>query len=471
MEGTAQPRSTSVDVSQLIDERGLTFFNVSLVIFCFCIVFFDGYDITAMGTAAPALIRAWRITNQASLGPVLGASVIGILFGSLIFGNLGERFGRRFAIITSVLFFGVFTLGITYCTTLNQMLIMRLLTGVGIGGLLPNVTAMVAEFAPRKYRATMIIVMFTGVGVGGSMPGVIAASILPRYGWQILFTIGGVVPIVVAVAALIWLPESIKFLALRPNRQADVLRVAKRLRPDLEFASDTQFVIRDERRQVSSLSPKNLFAGGMAAITLLVWVLFIANLMAYFFLVSWTPVLLASIHVPLAKAALANSAFHWGGAIGGWVLARPMDKYGLAPMKILFALSVVAVGLIGYVGSISETLMMVIVFISGFCVLSIQYALNAISGMIYPTSFRAAGSGWAFGVGRIGSIVGPIVGGLLIGAHLSVQKLYIWAAVPLLVATVACFVLSRLYVKKFQGAGMGQRETVERAAASSALSQ
>ncbi len=456
-------QAQTVDVSHIIDERGVTAFNIRLVIFAFFIVLTDGYDITAMGFAAPSLIRDWGITDQSALGPVLGASLIGMLFGAPVLGMIGVRFGRKKAIIGSCLIFGVFTWLAVLATSLPQLFGLRLIAGIGIGGLLPNIIALTAEFAPRRYRATMIIVMFSGVSFGGAIPGAVSALLVPSHGWPILFTVGGVIPVAVALACMIGLPESIKYLVVRKDR-ARVARLLKSLEHTGEFPANVDFVIRDEI-QHPGVSPKYLFRDGLALITPLLWLLFVLNLMGYFFLVSWTPVLLSSANIPLGKAALAQSLFQFGGAVGGWILCRPMDTKGLTPVAILFTIAIPTVALIGYLGTISEPLLMIAEFFAGFCVLGGQFALNAFSALIYPTSFRSKGAGWALGVGRIGSIVGPILGGVLIATHMPVQQLYLIAAIPFAVGAAVCFVLARLHFRRFQGSGMGQRETFERNAA------
>ncbi len=452
----------TIDVSQLIDERGISGFNLWLVFLVFFVVLFDGYDIGAVAFAAPSLVREWHV-DQAALGPVLGASLIGMLFGAPVLGFIGDRFGRKKAIILSCLIFGVFTWAGALATALPHLFWLRLFAGIGIGGLMPNAIALTAEFAPRRYRATMIIVMFSGVSFGGAFPGVVAAVLVPTHGWQILFTIGGVMPLAVALLCLIALPESIKYLVVK-GRQEETARLVARLRPDMTIDADSEFTIRDEK-QYGGLSPKYLFGDGLALITPLLWLLFVMNLMGYFFLLSWTPVLLASANVPLTKAALAQAVFQLGGTIGGWVLCRPMDTKGLMPITVLFALAVPAVALIGYVGPISESALMLIEFVAGFCVLGLQFGINAASGMIYPTSFRSNGSGWALGIGRVGSIIGPILGGALIAMHLPIQKLYLLAAIPFVVGTVACHILAKLYFTRFQGSGLGQRDTLGSAAA------
>jgi MFS transporter, AAHS family, 4-hydroxybenzoate transporter len=456
-------QAQTVDISRLIDERGLSRFNIGLLIFAFFIVMIDGYDISAMGFALPALAREWHITNQASLGPVLSAGLIGMLFGAPILGAVGDRYGRKRAIIGSCILFGILTWLTVLATSLTQIAILRFLAGIGIGGFMPNIIALTAEFAPRRFRATMVILMFSGVGFGGGLPGPVAAALVPTYGWQILFAIGGVIPLVVAVACMFGLPESIKYLTITASRRADLVRLLAKVRRDRKFADGTRFVIQDEK-QVSSLSPKHLFGDGLHWITPLLWLLFVLNLMGYFFLVSWTPFLLGAAHVPMAKAALAQTVFQLGGAAGGWVLCRPMDNRGLMPVTIMFVVAVPIVAAIGYVGTISETLLMVVEFFGGFCILGLQLGLNATAAAIYPTSQRSSGSGWALGIGRFGAIVGPILGGYLIAMKLPVGELFLVAAIPFAVGAVACFVLTQLYIVRFRGTGLGQRQALEAAA-------
>jgi AAHS family 4-hydroxybenzoate transporter-like MFS transporter len=454
----------TIDVAQIIDQRKLDAFNVRLVFFTFLIVLFDGYDISAVGFAAPELIKAWGVTDRAALGPVFSASLVGMLFGAPGLGYIGDRWGRKIAIVLSCLVFGGFTWASVLATSLDQLLWLRFFAGIGIGGLMPNAIALVAEYAPRRLRATMIILMFTGVTFGGALPGLVSVTLVPQHGWPILFAIGGVAPLVAAACVALWCPESIKYLVVKGGRRARIEALMRRLQPGLAIDPQAEFVVRDEKR-FGEFSIRQLFGEGLALITPLLWLLFAANLMGFYFLLSWTPTLLTSANLPVAKAATATALFQLGGTIGGLVLARPMDKLGLAPVTLLFALAVPVVASIGYVGRLSEPLLMIVMFLGGFCVLGLQFGLNATSALIYPTAFRSNGAGWALGVGRVGSIAGPLVGGVLIAMKLPVQQLYLWAAVPFIVGAVASFLLERLYVAKFQGRGLGRRDAVDDASA------
>src|SRR5215831_16151931 len=212
---------SEVQVSRLLDERGLSSFQIKLLIWSFFVVLIDGYDIAAIAFAAPHLVRAWGIT-PGSLGPVFSASLFGILFGSAIFGWVGDRYGRKAALIGSNLWFGVFTLAAAFATNLDQMFWLRLLAGIGIGGVIPNVVAINAESAPRQLRATLAIIAVGCVPVGGAIPGFVAALFVPQHGWEILFLIGGIAPLVIGIAAIFGLPESIKYMAIRESQRGKI---------------------------------------------------------------------------------------------------------------------------------------------------------------------------------------------------------------------------------------------------------
>jgi AAHS family 4-hydroxybenzoate transporter-like MFS transporter len=429
-----------VQVSRLLDERGLSSFQIKLIIWSFFIVLIDGYDIAAIAFAAPSLAKEWAL-KPGSLGPVFSASLIGILFGSGIFGWVGDRYGRKAALVWSNLVFGVFTLAAAYSTNLDQMFWLRLLAGLGIGGVIPNVVAINAESAPRKLRATLAIIAVGCVPLGGAIPGFVTAVFVPQYGWQILFLIGGIVPIVIAIAAMVGLPESIKFMALREGQRRKMESTIKAIRPDYQVPANAKFVIEDEK-QFPGFNPSYLFSDGLALITPLLWLLFALNLMGYFFLISWTPTLMTAAKLPPATAALAGAMLQVGGTVGALLLCWWLQKHRFLAVAIMFVIAVPVVGSIGFAGLTSKAVLLTATFFAGFFVLGIQSGINVIGALIYPTSLRANGSGWELGIGRIGSIAGPLVGALLIG--LPVERLYMWSALPFVVGAVVCFIVYRL---------------------------
>jgi MFS transporter, AAHS family, 4-hydroxybenzoate transporter len=430
-----------VQVSHLLDERGISAFHIKLIIWSVLIALFDGYDIAAIALAAPELVKAWGV-NRAQLGPVLSASLVGILFGSMLFGWIGDRYGRKTALIGSLLLFGVFTWGGAHATNLTQMFWLRFIAGLGIGGVIPNMIAINIESAPRRSRGTLGLIATGLVPLGGALPGFVAAALVPRYGWQILFLIGGIAPIVIAVCAYFWMPESIKYMSIHEGHRAQLTRVIERLAPGYRVPQGARFVIEDEK-QFPSSNPKYLFREGLALITPLLWLLFALNLMGYFFLLSWTPTLLTAAKLPPATAALTSASLQVGGTIGSLLLIHWLNRYQFLAISILFIVAVPVVGAIGHVGiSATQGALLAASFAAGFCVLGIQSGINVCGALVYPTSLRANGSGWELGIGRLGSIVGPLVGGLFV--TLPVDKLYMWSALPFALGAVICFAIHRL---------------------------
>jgi MFS transporter, AAHS family, 4-hydroxybenzoate transporter len=431
----------TVAVSHMLDERGIGAFHVKLVIWTVFISLIDGYDIGAIAFAAPSLVREWHFPPS-ELGPIFSASLFGILFGSAIFGFVGDRYGRRAALIWANLVFGVFTLIAAWSSNPTEMIVLRFLAGLGIGGVIPNAIAINAESAPRRLRATMAIIAVGLVPIGGAIPGFMAATLVPTYGWQLLFIVGGIVPILIGIIGFFGLPESIKYMALHEKHRADMEKLVHQIRPDFVIPPNARFVIEDEHNY-AGFNPAVLFQEGLALITPLVWLLFVLNLMGFFFLLRWTPTLLVrAAQLPPSAGALAGTALQLGGTFGALLLCRWLDRHRFLAIAVLFALSVPVVGSVGWFGTTSEIALIIAAFFSGFLVLGIQTGINVAGALIYPTSVRSNGSGWQLGIGRVGSIVGPLLGAAFVA--LPIQQLYMWAAVPFAVGAVICFIVYRL---------------------------
>ena len=429
-----------VQVSRLLDERGLSSFQVKVLVWSVLISLIDGYDIGAIAFAAPHLVASWGIARSA-LGPVLTASNIGVLFGSALFGWIGDRYGRKVALISANILFGILTFAAAYSTDLTQLFWLRFFAGFGIGGVIPNVVAINAESAPRRLRATLAIIAVGFVPLGGAFAGFISAAFVPHHGWPILFQIGGIFPIVIALAAIIGLPESIKYMALHESQRRRMEQLIATIRPGFNVPANARFVIEDEQQAAAS-NPVYLFRNGLWLITPLVWLLFSLNLMGYFFLISWTPTLLTAAKLSQATAALAGALFQVGGTIGALTLCWWLQRHRFFAIAILFVLAIPVIASIGYAGLTSTAALLTATFFGGFLVLGIQSGINVVGALIYPTSLRANGSGWELGVGRLGSIIGPLLGALFVG--LSVEKLYVWSALPFAAGAIVCFAIHAL---------------------------
>jgi MFS transporter, AAHS family, 4-hydroxybenzoate transporter len=313
--------------------------------------------------------------------------------------------------------------------------------GAGLGGLLPNATALNQEFSPHKHRATFTILTFLGLTVGGLMPALMS-TVLPPAQWRMLFLAGGVAPLVLAPILAFGLPESIKFLTVKGGREADVRRLAQRLCPSLEIAPDAVFMVEEKRG--GGLLAGDLFRGSLRFVTPLLWVAFAADLMVNFFLNSWMPTLLREGGLTPGRAALVASMYYFGGIAGGLSIGQVLDRFGRMGLVVFFGLAIPVVAGIG-TPHLPQVALMALVFLAGYAVLGTQLGLSASAGMIYPTAVRANGAGWAHGVGRLGAIAGPTVAAQLLAQHLPLRELLYVPTIPLACGLVAALGIALLY--------------------------
>jgi len=449
------------NIATLVEEQKAGRFAVGLLFWCFLIMLMDGYDQTAVSFAAPAIVKAWHV-SRGGFGPVFGAGLFGTLIGSFIFGYLGDRFGRKKAIVVGSFFFGVLTYASVWASSLHQLMLLRFLAGIGMGGVVPNAVALVAEYAPKRLRATWVTLMFSGFSIGAGSGGLVSSALIHRFGWPVMFAVGGGGSLLVALLASFTLPESAKLLALRQRDPHMLRRLMTRLRPELSIPAEAQFVageVREKQRFVLKL----IFSDGLAAITPLLWIVFIVNSMALYFLQNWLPILMEGMGIDPHGAGLITMMFSVGGVMGGLILCRFVDKHGVLAIISLPAIGFPVVAMLGH-GS-SQGWLMLAVFATGFCVVGAQYGLYAVAGMIYPTSFRSAGVGSAISVGKIGSVSGPVIGGVLLAMHLPIVQLFYAASLLFVIAAGFSTVLALLYRTRF-----GERQAPVSAAEAAAES-
>lgn len=433
-----------INISRLVDTTRLRPFHLWLTAWCLLAMMADGFDLLNASIAGPALIKEWGI-SRASLGPVFSASLVGFFVGAPFFGYLGDRFGRRLAIITSLILVGVTTWACAWATNLQDLLWLRFLSGLGLGGVLPNVIALNAEFIPKRLRATVLVVVAMGISLGGMVPGIVGVTLMPRYGWPVLFVVGGIVPLVVGLGMMFAIPDSIKFMVLRGGHDEAVARLARKLDPTLTIEPGTRFVLDPAEGSATTRgSPLALFRHGWAAVTALVWLTFVLNLMANNLMNAWLPMIVQSSGHSAAQGAYAGSLYQFGGTIGGLCMGILIDRFGLKVLVAAFALAVPVLIFAGTPG-ISDSLLLAMAFFSGCVIIGMQTALNASAGLIYPTDLRANGVGYALGVGRIGSIAGPLLGSLLTRLEMPPETFfYVTAIGPLLCAGCSALLLNLL---------------------------
>jgi MFS transporter, AAHS family, 4-hydroxybenzoate transporter len=439
-----QGSAPAIDVVAFIDQQPVGAFQLKLLATCAAVLFLDGFDTTAIGYVAPALAGEWHLT-KAALGPVFSAGLFGLMIGALLFGPLADRIGRRKIIIFSTLAFGLGSFATAFVWDVDGLLAIRFLTGLGLGGAMPNAIAMTSEFNPRRRRATMVMIMFCGFSVGAALGGLIAAALIPAFGWRSVFVVGGVAPLLL-VPVLAWqLPESVRFLVLAgraPQRVAELLRL---IGPKAGFTAATRFFV--DEPALTGIPVLHLFRSRRTPATLLLWVVFFMSLLDLYFLSNWLPTVLNDLGASVSAAALIGSMLQVGGIVGTFALGRIIDRFSFRALALVYFIAVFAIGAIGHL-SHSAILATLAIFVAGFCVVGGQIAANALAAGYYPTAVRATGVGWALGIGRVGSIIGPLVGGILLSLKWSAAEVFMTAAGAALCAALAALALSRL-------AGMG----------------
>jgi AAHS family 4-hydroxybenzoate transporter-like MFS transporter len=462
MSGTSSRDASTVDVAAFIDAQPIGGFQIRLLLACAMVLVLDGFDTTAIGYVAPALAREWNL-GRGALGPVFSAGLFGLMIGALLFGPLADRIGRKKIIILSTIAFGIGTLVTAFVNDMNTLFVVRLLTGLGLGGAMPNTIALTSEFGPRRRRATMVMVMFVGFSVGAALGGLLAAALIPQFGWRSVFVVGGIAPLVLAPILALRLPESVRFLALTGQANERVAQLLALVNPKSVIASATRFVV--DEPALTGIPVKHLFAGGRTLATLLLWVVFFMSLLDIYFLSNWLPTVLNDLGASISAAAAIGSMLQVGGIVGTFALGSVIDRFSFRALALVYFMGLFAVGAIGQLGH-SAVLVTIAIFVAGFCIVGGQIAANALAAGFYPTSVRATGVGWALGIGRVGSIVGPLVGGVLLSLKWSAGEVFVTAACAALCAALAALALSRL--AGLGGSGASDRPRAEAVTAAQA---
>jgi AAHS family 4-hydroxybenzoate transporter-like MFS transporter len=431
-----------IDVEQLVDGKKFGYFHIKVTALCFLVMVIDGFNISIAGFAGPGLMKQFHVSHE-TLGVLFSAGLFAGLLGTPIFGVLADRFGRKRVAIWGTAFFGVFTLAALVATSFPEMIVLRFFAGAGAAGVMPTTVALASEFAPKRFRATMVIVMLVGSTTGGVVTGLVASGFVAAYGWQILFWVAGAGPIVIACLMGVLLPESAQYLIQRMHRRAELVRVVRVLDPEIAIGDETSFIATGHHAK-HGMKVAALFAGRLAVLTPLIWGANLVSLMVFYFVISWLPTILATSSVGIGGASLATSLFLFGGTLGGLAIMRPLDWFGFLPVPIGFLLGIPALICIGIPGLAAPALLAAI-FLSGLFLYGVQFALIAMEGPLFPPPVRGRGLGLCFAAARIGATIGPFLGGVLIGRHLSMQALFVVFAMPLAIGGLISLVITPLY--------------------------
>jgi AAHS family 4-hydroxybenzoate transporter-like MFS transporter len=400
------------------------------------------------------LIEEWKISG-ALLGSVLSAALVGVLFGSILLSMLADRIGRRPVLIGACLFFSVVTLITARVQSVQELLAVRFIAGLGLGSIMPNALALVGEYCPPRVRVAAIVIVGTGFTAGAMVGGFVSFWLIPQFGWRSIFYVGGAVPLLIGMFMFFLLPESLQFLALHGKNNDKLGKWLRRVDPRVMVTRQTEFVVREQRQRGVPLV--KLFQQGRALRTILMWTVYFMNLLNLYFLSSWLP----TVATPLVKAAgvapsyalLVGTTLQTGGVLGAFVFGWFVNRFGF--VKVLatcFSAACISIALIGQPG-LSLRLLFLVVFLAGLGIVGSQSALNALAASLYPTDLRSTGIGSGLGVGRLGSIVGPMLAGQLISAHWTTESLFLAAAVPALISALVMIAMRWVIEPQQQSAG------------------
>jgi AAHS family 4-hydroxybenzoate transporter-like MFS transporter len=446
MKAEEMQTKTTVNVSQLIDNQHIGPVTFLVCTLCFLGQMADGYDLGVVGLAAPGIIKEFHL-GHGQIAPAFSAAIFGMLFGAIGAGYLGDRLGRKLGIVLAQVTFCIGSLLSARAGSVDQLIVFRLITGLGLGGMLPNIAAMMVEYTPLKIRATLTTISFMGITFGGLIPGQIG-SILPDASWRTLFYIGALIPAILVPILLLFLPESVKYLAITGKSPAKLAAILGRMARDRSISAASTFVLNEHRPSTGGIA--SLFEGRLKLMTPLLWIVFMAIMFVNFYVNSWLAVGLRAIGFPGGEAAATTSLYYLGGVCGGLSMGVALDIWGPIGLVGNTVLGAVAAILMSIPG-LDHTVIKVLVYAYGFSILGSQVGYSSLAGLMYPTASRSRGAGFAQGIGRLGGFLGPLAVGALSVAHVDFQSIFGLAAVPLAIASLATLTLIRIWSGHLMG--------------------
>jgi AAHS family benzoate transporter-like MFS transporter len=427
----------TLNINTVVDEAKFTPFHWSVLIWCLLIIIFDGYDLVIYGVALPLLMQEWGL-SAVQAGLLASTALFGMMFGAMSFGTLSDKLGRKKTIMICVAIFSGFTFLGAFASSPVEFGILRFLAGLGIGGVMPNVVALMTEYAPKRIRSTLVAIMFSGYAIGGMASALLGAWLVADHGWKIMFFIAGI-PFVALPIIWKFLPESLMFLT-KKGETAQVAEIVQKISPEQKLNAETRFVLNDVI--AGDEAPlRALFQQGRMFSTLMFWVAFFMCLLMVYALGSWLPKLMIQAGYSLGASMLFLFALNIGGmvgAIGGGALA---DRFHLKPvLSIMFTVGALALILLGF--NSPQAVLYTLIAVAGAATIGSQILLYTFVAQFYPTAVRSTGMGWASGIGRIGAIVGPILTGALLTLQLPHQMNFLVIAIPGIIAALAVFMVN-----------------------------
>lgn len=425
-------------IGDLIDERALNLYQVTTIVLCTMVLVLDGLATQSIGFLAPAMSQSLHLP-LASFGPVFSSALLGLMLSSMIAGPVADRFGRKGPIIFATIMFGTFTIATAQVESFQQLVTFRFLTGLGLGAAIPNAVALVTEYAPRRLQHVLVTMLFCGMPGGALLGGIIGGILLPRWGWRPVFYVSGILPLVTSLLLIFFLPESLRFLSAHRSNPQAAQRIMRRLGlPETGFEQPA-----GKSHGAADIPVIDLFTEGRSMGTILLWIAFFMSLLLIYFIVNWLPALLRQAQMPASAGSTAIAVFSLGGVLGSLLQGLAMKAWG--GRRVLTLEFLLTIGVVCSLASIASfPILMTMVFVGGCLMQGAQAGINASAATYYPTRMRSTGVGWALGVGRIGSVIGPVLGGLMLAHAWQAKSIFYVGALPALFAAVSILVSAGL---------------------------
>lgn len=424
-------------VKHIIDESKFNKFHFLLLLWCASIIVFDGYDLVIYGSVVPVLMKEWNLT-AIQTGAIGSYALIGMMVGALIFGPLADKIGRKKVIIICVTIFSIFTFLAGFSQGPTSFSVLRFLAGIGLGGVMPNVIALMTDYAPKFIRNTLVSMVFIGYSVGGILAAVFGIIFTPTL-WQAVFWIGAF-PLLLLPLMIKTLPESVDFL-LKKGKHNQLGQVLQKIQPHHQPRAIYK---NEEVESKKSMPVIKLFENKRSISTLMFWS---ANFMCLFMIYglnTWLPKLMGNAGYPLGSSITFLLVIHLGAIVGTLIGGSLADKVSTKKVLIFYNLlggtSLLLLGL-----KSNSFILYSLVFIAGAGIIGSQNIANSYISQYYPAYIRSTGSGMAFGIGRIGAIVGPMLGGVLLSMNVTLQINFLIFAIPGVIAAIAISLVQERY--------------------------
>jgi AAHS family 4-hydroxybenzoate transporter-like MFS transporter len=428
------------NVAALIDAHPLGALQIRTLILCGLAALLDGLDLQSIGLAAPGIIATLHVPPR-SFGMVFSAALLGLMLGAFSLGSIADRLGRRRILIGALVIFGVFTFCTAYAKSFEMLLAFRFLAGIGLGGAMPSFISLGSEYAPRRLRVMLVGLLWAGFPLGGVLGGILGSYVIPTFGWQALFYVGGVLPVLLAIVLVSALPESIAFLVARGAASSEIAKLLERITGH-QSPPGSSFILGEER--APGLKLRHLFTHGRSSGTVLLWITYFLIFLMLVTNTAWSPTLLHAGGMAVAQTAIAMAVFNAGSVIGTCLVGLLITRFdAYLSLALLFVASAVSFSLIGHAAP-SFAGITALEGLTGLFLGAGSSGLIAVTAIFYPTAARSTGVGWAMGMGRFGSFTGPLLVAMMVGAGWDITAVYGAVGAPAMLAAAGMAALTWL---------------------------